>query len=157
MITKITKNITNVTKTITRILSRLSCCGVGASMQEDRKRWAWAFQGNGRYQKITTRCSKNEVIPRGHPKDDVVQWASSWVAIFHYFFPLEGYGCKQYRYKCITDFVKSAKTNKTIWFLCSLLFPCVEVCEGSNVREELQDWVAAVFVTFVTLLFQACV
>ena len=32
-------------------------------------------------------------------------------------------------------------SNQTLWFLCSLLFPYVEVCEGPNVlREKPQDF-----------------
>ena len=53
----------------------------------------------------------------------------------------------------VTNSATRPKTNKTLWFMCSLLFPCVEVCEGSNVLcGELQDRAVTAFVTFVTFL-----
>ena len=85
-------------------------------MQGDRKGWPRAFQGNGRYQKQGTQGPGNGVIPRGHPKEDVLQWTSSRVLSFHCFFTLERLGVSNIVTN-VTNSVTNPKKNKTFVIL----------------------------------------
>ena len=53
------------------------------------------------------------------------------------FCPTSGYAITEILTKVVTNFIIRLQT---LWFLCSLLFPFVEVCEEPNVlREKPQD------------------
>ena len=78
----ITKIIIKITNIITKVMKTIITIGlfcVGANAPLDRKACPWACQGNGRHLNQVTRGPGNGVIPRGHPKAGVVQWASSRV------------------------------------------------------------------------------